>query len=195
MMLKNIKLILPIMFLSIGLFGCQQNNNEKVDNEPSNTQTLETKAEVIEEDFVYRLVTENAEYSKNEPIKIYAELEYTGDKEEIEIFHSASPFSFPMVETTRNYEIGYGMNEPLLSTKLIKGEPLREEYRGSGGYGSQDKKEYIEFMKQIMNQEFPKGHYVVNGIADFGVIANEETGQKKKYKIKAKVEFSVNDCN
>ena len=183
------------MFLSIGLFGCQQNNNEKVDNEPSNTQILETKAEVIEEDFVYRLVTENAEYSRNEPIKFYAELEYTGDKEEIEIFHSASPFSFPMIETTRNYEIGYRMEEPLLSTKLIKGEPLREEYRGSGGYGSQDKKEYIGFMKQIMNQEFPEGHYVVNGIADFGVIANEETGEMKKYKIKAQVEFSVNDSN
>lgn len=180
-MLKNIKLILPIMFLSIGLFGCQQSNNEKVDNEPSDTQTLETKAEVIEEDFVYRLVTEKAEYSKNEPIKIYAELEYTGDKEEIKIFHSASPFSFPMVETTRNYEIGYVMEQPLLSTELIKGEPLRKEYRGSGSYGSQDKKKFTE------------GHYVVNGIADFGIIANKETGQKKEYKIKAQVEFRVND--
>lgn len=195
MILKKISLILSFMFLSIGLFGCQQNNNEKVDNEPSDTQTLETKTEVIEADFEYRLVTEKAEYSKNEPIKIYAELEYTGDKGEIEIFHSASPFYFPMVETTRNYEIGYVMEEPLLSTKLIKGEPLRKEYRGSGGYGSQNKKEYMKFIKQIMNQEFPEGHYVVNGIADFGVIANEETGQKKNYKIKAQVEFRVNDSN
>ncbi|MED4456371.1 hypothetical protein [Metabacillus fastidiosus] len=195
MIFLKISLILSTMFLSIGLFGCQQNNNKKVDNEPSDTQTLETKAEVIEEDFVYQLVTEKAEYGKNEPIKIYAELEYTGDKEEIEIFHSASPFLFPMVETTRNYEIGYSMEEPLLSTKLIKGEPLRKEYKGSGGYGSQDKKEYIEFMEQIMNQEFPEGHYVVNGNADFYVITNEETGQKKKYKIKSQIEFRVNNSN
>lgn len=183
------------MFISIGLFGCQQNDNENVDNEPSETQPLDTKAEVLEEDFVYRLVTEKAEYGKNEPIKIYAELEYTGGKEEIEIFHSASPFSFPMIETTRNYEIGYGMDQPLLSTKLLKGEPLRAEYSGSGGYDSKDKKEYIDFMRQIMNQEFPEGRYVVNGIADFYIIANEETEQEKKYIIKANVEFRVKHSN
>ncbi|MCK1999749.1 hypothetical protein MPH47_21425 [Psychrobacillus psychrodurans] len=189
--MKKHSLIVSLILLSIGLLGCQQNNNEKVANELPATQPLETKAEVIEGDFVYRLVTEKAEYGKNEPIKIYAELEYTGDKEEVEIFHSASPFSFPMVETTRNYEIGYGMNEPLLSTKLIKGEPLREEYRGSGGYGSEDNKEYIDFMRRIMNHEFPEGHYVVNGSADFYVIANKETEQEKKYNIKAQVEFRV----
>lgn len=193
--MQKISLILSFTFLSIGLFGCQQNNNEKVDNETSYTQTLETKAEVSEEDFVYRLATEKTVYGKNEPIKIHAELEYTGDKEEIEIFHSASPFSFPMVETTRSYEIGYGMEQPLLSTKLIKGEPHREEYTGSGGYDSQDKKEYIEFIKQIMNQEFPEGHYVVNGIADFDVLAKEGTEQKNEYKIKAQVEFRVKNSN
>ncbi|MFF2754465.1 hypothetical protein ACFVR1_12060 [Psychrobacillus sp. NPDC058041] len=193
--MKKIGLILIFLFLSIGLFGCQQNNNKKVDNEPSDIEPLDTKAEVIEEDFVYRLVTEKAEYGKNEPIKIYAELEYTGGKEEIEIFHSASPFSFPMVETTRNYEIGYGMDESLSSTKLIKGEPLRAEYRGSGVYDTEDKKEYIHFIRKIMNQEFPKGRYVVNGIADFYVKANEETEQEKKYNIKSQVEFRVKNSN
>ncbi|MFJ7826075.1 hypothetical protein [Psychrobacillus sp. NPDC096623] len=171
--MKKHSLIVSFILLTIGLLGCQQNNNEKVANELPATQPLETKAEVIEEDFVYRLVTEQAEYGKNEPIKIYAELEYTGDKEEIEIFHSASPFYFPMIETTRNYVIEYGMNEPLLSTKLIKGEPLREEFRGgSGSYVSEDKKEYRDFIRQIMKQEFPEGNYVVNGVADFYVIAN-----------------------
>ncbi|WP_053178221.1 DUF4362 domain-containing protein [Peribacillus loiseleuriae] len=193
--MKKISLILSFMFLSIGLFGCQRNNDEKVDNAPSITENLETKAEVTEGEFVYRLVTEKAEYGEDEPMKIYAELEYIGDKEEIEISHAASPFHFPMVETTRNYEIGYGMDQPSLSTVILKGEPLRTEYRGSGGYGSQDKKEYIEFMKRIMNQEFPEGHYVVNGIADFGVIANEGTEQKKEYKIKGQVEFRVSNSN
>ncbi|MEG0359934.1 MAG: hypothetical protein RR598_11770, partial [Anaerorhabdus sp.] len=108
---------------------------------------------------------------------------------------AASPFYFPMVETTKSYDIKYTMEQPALSTKLIRGEPLRQEYKGSGGYGSEDKKEYIEFNKQIMNQEFPEGHYVVNGIADFGVIANEDTEQKEEYKIKARVEFGVNNSN
>ena len=164
-------------------FYSQQNTSEKTAIAPSNTESVETKVEVTEGDFIYRLVTEKAEYAENEPIKIYAELEYIGSKEEIEIGHAASPFHFPMLETTRNYEIMYGMEQPYLSTKLMKGEPLRQEYQGSGGFGSQDKK------------EFPKGHYVVNGFAEFDVIANEETKQKKKYNIKAQVEFMVNNSN
>ncbi|MFC9542134.1 hypothetical protein ACFTQ7_19990 [Lysinibacillus sp. NPDC056959] len=191
--MKKISLILSLMFLSMGLFGCQQNNDKKVDNATLNTENLGMNAEVTEGDFVYRLVTEKAEYGENEPLKIYAELEYIGDKKEVKISHAASPFYFPMVETIRNYDISYRMEEPALSTVILKGEPLRTEYRGSGGYGSQDKKEYIEFMKRIMNQEFPEGYYVVNGIADFHVIANEETKQKKEYKLKAQVEFRVNN--
>ena len=183
---------MSFILISIGLLGCQQNNNEKVANELPPIQPLETKAEVTEEDFVYRLVTEKSEYSKGEPIMIYAELEYTGENEEIEIFHSASPFYFPMTETTRKYVIEYGMNEPLLSTKLIKGEPLREEYSGgSGSYVSEDKKEYIDFIKKIMKQEFPEGNYVINGVADFYVITIVQTEQEKKYNVKAQVEFRV----
>ena len=192
MILKKVSLILSFMFLMVVLFGCQQNKDDQVDNTPSTTESLETKAEVTEGEFVYRLVTEKAEYRENEPVKVYAELEYIGNQEEITIAHAASPFHFPMVETTRNYGIFYSMDQPSIATKLIKGEPLHQEYRGGGGYGSQDKKEYIEFMKHIMNQEFPKGHYVVNGFADFAVIANEGTKQKKNFTIKAQVEFRVN---
>lgn len=192
MILKKHRLVMSFILISIGLLGCQQNNNEKVANELPPTQPLETKAEVTEEDFVYRLMTEKSEYIIGEPIMIYAELEYTGEKEEIEIFHSASPFYFPMTETTRNYVIEYVMNEPLLSTKLIKGEPLRAEYSGgSGSYVSEDKKEYIDFIKKIMKQEFPEGDYVINGVADFYVITNVQTEQEKKYNVKAQVEFRV----
>ncbi|MCM3721171.1 hypothetical protein [Solibacillus isronensis] len=189
--MKKITTILSFVFISIILFGCQQSNDKKLDNEVSNTDKLETQAKVTEGDFTYRLVTEKAEYSENEPIKIYAELEYTGDKGEIEIFHSASPFSFPMVETTRNYEIEYGMNEPLISTTLVKGEPLREEYVGSGGYSSEDKNEYKDFMKRVMDKEFPAGHYVVNGIADFYIRVSEGTEPEEKYVLEAQVGFSV----
>ena len=192
--MKKISLTLSFLFLLVGLFGCQQNTSEKVAIAPSNTESVETKVEVTKGDFIYRLVTEKAEYAENEPIKIYAELEYIGSKEEIEIGHGGSPFHFPMLETTRNYEIMYRMEQPYLSTKLMKGEPLRQEYKGSGGFGSQDKKDYIEFMKRIMNQEFPKGNYVVNGFAEFDVI-DRETKQKKKYNIKSQVEFMVNDSN
>lgn len=154
-------------------------------------QNLKTKTEVKEEDFVYRLVTEKAEYSEREAIKLYAELEYIGDQEEIEISYGGSPFSFPMVETTRNYEIDYLNFQVLKRTKLIKGESLRQEYLGSGGFGAQDEKEYIEFMKQVTNNKFPKGHYVVNGSADFNVIDSRDSIEKKNYEIKAQIEFRV----
>lgn len=43
----------------------------------------------------------------------------------------------------------------LLSTTLLKGELLRKEYTGgAGGYGSQDNKEYVDFMKQIIKKSF-----------------------------------------
>lgn len=50
-------------------------------------------------------------------------------------------------------------------------------------------------MKQIMNQKFPEGHYVVNGSANFYVGDNEEIEQKKEYKIEAQVAFKVNSSN
>lgn len=156
---------------------------------------MKTKAEVKEGDFVYRLVTEKADYNEGEAIKIYAELEYIGDQEEIEISYGGSPFSFPMVETTRNYNIDYFNFLVSKRSKLIKGESLRQEYLGSGGYGSQDEKDYTEFMKRIANNEFPKGHYVVNGAANFNEIDSGDSTEKKNYEIKAQIEFRVNNSN
>ncbi|KIL51596.1 hypothetical protein KP77_11080 [Jeotgalibacillus alimentarius] len=184
--MKKLSLISALMFLLVGLSGCQQNN--QVD--------YETEAEVIDGDFIYRLSTEKAAYGNDEPVTIYAELEYTDDQEEIEITHAASPFSFPMVEKTRNYEIEYFMHEPLVFTTLTRGEPLREEY--SGGqitYNYNDEEEYKAFLEQFTDQKFPEGHYVVTGIADFNVPDNEGPGEDIEYNIRAEIEFSVHDRN
>ena len=151
---------------------------------------LVTRKEITDGDFIYRLVSEKEEYVENGPVKLYAELVYIGDKEKIEISHAASPFYFPMVEKTRNFQIDYVMSEPLLHTTLIKGEPYREIYSSGGGYGSQDDKEYVDFMKKIMNSEFPIGHYVVNGGANF-FVADVETREEKKYRSDSQIEFKV----
>jgi hypothetical protein len=193
---KNLMAVLLAALLSLGFIGCQQRSSEKSSDEKGSSESpvissAETRAEVKEGDFAYRLVTEKAEYTENEPVKIYAELEYTGDQEEIEIYHAASPFYFPMVETSRNYEIGYAMEQPLLRTKLIKGEPLREEYRGSGGYSEEDAREYIDFMKKIIHHDFPEGNYVVLGHADFYILGDEEAEKEINYNIKAEVVFTV----
>jgi len=185
--------MLLAVFLSV-LVGCNKKEEPQLEKaQLENKQAvLETGKEITEGDFIYRLVTEKAEYIENGPVKIYAELEYIGDKEEIEIFHAASPFYFPMVEKTRDLQIDYSMNQPLVSTTLIKGVPIREHYKASGGYNSEDEEEYISFMQRIMKSEFPFGDYVVNGAADFYVITNEDTREKMEYNIIDQIKFKVN---
>jgi uncharacterized protein YcfL len=161
------------------------NNSKRV----KKNEVLNTSVEVSQGDFIYRIVTEKREYLKNEKVKIYAELEYIGDKDEVTIYHAASPFSFPMVEKTRDFQIDYFMNEPLISTTLINGKPLREEYKSSGGYGSEDEKKYIDFMKNFINKGFPSGYYVVNGSVNF-YVENVEN-KKQDYNIKGQIEFKV----
>lgn len=145
--------------------------------------------ERIEGDFIYRLVTEKREYIKGESIKLYAELEYIGEGQEITIYHASSPFHFPMVEKVRNITIGYAMTQPLAKTTLIKGKPIRKEYSGSGGYSGEDKEEYIEFMKSVMDNKFPTGYFVVDGFADF-YITNEQN-DKQDFMIKSRIDFKV----
>jgi hypothetical protein len=162
---------------------------------PSNIEEVNgSSAEATEGDFVYRLVSEKEEYRKGEPVKVYGELEYIGDKESVTIYHSASPFYFPIVETTRNYSIYYMMDQPLLNTTLKRGEPLREEYKRGGGYGEQDEKDYVDFIKSLWEDGFPEGHYVVDGYVDFYVQANTDgEDNKQSYKIQTDIDFQVKE--
>lgn len=175
--------------MAFGLLGCQQ--TEQVEGKPElpKSESLGNKAEASEGDFIYRLVSEKDHYDEGEDVKIYAELEYIGKEDEVEITHGSSPFLFPMTETTRDYEIAYAVNLPGNSTILKKGEPMRQEYRGGGGYAEQNKEEYKVFMKQVMKQDFPSGHYIVNGYADFHLA--DKAKDEEKYTIEAQIEFYV----
>ncbi|WP_084243129.1 hypothetical protein [Planomicrobium okeanokoites] len=150
-----------------------------------------TEAEATEGDFIYRLVSEKEEYASGGPVELYAELEYIGEEDSIDIFHAGSAFFFPMEEKTRGYQLDYPMIEPLLMTTITKGEPLRESYTGSGGYSVQDDDRYIEFMKQITSNQFPRGYYVVNGYADFYTETADDA--QTKYEMHAEVDFKVLD--
>lgn len=111
----------------------------------------------------------------------------------VTIFHAASPFFFPMVEKIRGYEIPYGMNEPLLTTTLVRGEPLREAYTSSGGYSAEDEAEYVRFMKAFIEEGFPVGHYIVHGFADFYVEAAD--GEMDTHRLEAQIDFVVSGSN
>ena len=189
--MKNITLLLTIVLMSIGLLGCQKSDQVEKEQESTNKESLSKYAEVTKDDFVYRLITEKVHYPENGTVKIYAELEYIGKEDEVEIIHADSPFYFPMTETTRKYEIDYAMTLQGRRTTLKKGEPFRQDARGGGGYSEHDAEDYKEFMKQMMSQKFPSGHYIVNGYAEFALVSDEE----KRYNMKAEVEFYVDGDN
>ncbi|WP_181346861.1 hypothetical protein [Thalassobacillus sp. CUG 92003] len=191
------KLIVLLFALVVFILSSCASDRDPIDNSASksnNDDVSNTESEKKEGDFIYRLVTEKAEYRESDSVNLYAELEYIGNSDEVVIYHAASPFYFPMVEKTRNYELAYPMNEPLISTTLKKGEPLRQKYIKSGGYGSQEESDYVKFMKRFLEEDgFPKGSYVVNGFAYFYIEGSEKN--KKEYKIKGQVDFKVQANN
>ncbi|HSJ36962.1 MAG TPA: hypothetical protein VK945_01965 [Planococcus sp. (in: firmicutes)] len=182
---------LPLLLLALLLAACGTGGDTPADTTTSidDYSVSTTEASSSEGDFIYRLVTEQEEYTSGGPIELYAELEYVGEEASIDIYHAGSAFFFPMEEKTRGYQLDYPMEQPLLTTTLTKGEPLRESYTGSGGYSDQEDAAFIEFMKQVMNNEFPQGYYVVNGYADF--FTETPDGVQNDYEIHAEVDFKV----
>lgn len=157
-----------LIFSCLLLVGCNettkqtQNLQERVDTYPNAFQAES-------DDFRYELQVNKSTISSGDPIEITASLTYIGEKEEIVITHAASPFYYELKETTRGYDIGYPMDQPLIATTLKKGEPLQHKYVTSGGYGDQSEEAYRTFMKQYLSGNYPVGYYVVKGYALFGV--------------------------
>lgn len=146
------------------LFGCNKEGNVD-ESQVVYPETFEAETE----DFRYELYVSQNTFSYGQPIDIIASLTYIGDEEEIVISHAASPFYFPMKETTRAYDIDYPMNVPLVSTTLKKDVPLTEQYVPSGSYSDTDEAEYVTFMKEFLEGNYPVGNYIVNGSVQFNV--------------------------
>lgn len=150
--IKLYSLLFFIIFLTLA--GC----NTIEDKSLQEQEIQGMKKEVMKKEFISRLVTEKDDYREGSSPKVYAELEYVGDKEKIQIFHSASPFSFLVTEVTRNFKIDYPMTEEGRTTTLYKGEPFRKEYKGgAGSYSFDDDEEYLLFFEQISKGKFPIG--------------------------------------
>ncbi|AXI01036.1 hypothetical protein DV702_15710 [Sporosarcina sp. PTS2304] len=176
-------LLLPLLSDQKHETGMNTASNSSVEDQ----QELTARTEVNEGDFIYRLVSEKDHYTEGEPVNIYAELEYIGAEKEVEINHGSSPFFFPMTETTRNYEIEYGVTMPFVRTFLEQGVPLRQTTTGGGSYSEHSKEEYKNFMKRVMRQDYPSGHYIVNGAVKFTLAGEKEV----EYMIEAQIEFTI----
>ncbi|MDR6554047.1 hypothetical protein [Paenibacillus qinlingensis] len=187
---KFMVVILTVVFLLAGCSSDEKPNEHNVKELP-----IRSHAKVVAEgDFVYRLVSEKSVYTEGEKVEVYAELEYVGDEPEIKIAHADSPFYFPMKEKTRNYDIGYGMKEPLRVTVLKKGIPLREIFKPRGGYSSDDQKEYVDYIKALWEASnkgtLLQGDYQVAGTAMFNPL-NESMVSQESFRLNAEIEFLV----
>ncbi|MDW0118171.1 hypothetical protein QTL97_14660 [Sporosarcina thermotolerans] len=190
--MKSLKRVVFSVLLLALLSACS--SKDITNNEGSNnTISYPQDAQVEADDFIYRLYTEKDVYSEFGDTAIFAELTYIGNQESVEISHSASPFEFPIKELSRGIEIEYAMDDPLIRTTLVKGEPLREKYRFAGGYSDNDDKETIEFIQTIINKGFPEGNYVVNGLAIFFIENADETIEPESYKLNLNIGFNVRD--
>lgn len=151
--------------------GCGQADREERQAQPivspvQATDGGKTKASAQAEDFVLELLTHKAEYASGEAVDLTARLKYDGEHKAIEIQHAASPLSFHIRETTRDIEIMYVMNQPLISTKLKKGIWFEEPYEKTGGYGDSDpNKAFIKAFLQ--GKAFPTGTYEISASASF----------------------------
>lgn len=190
------KFLFFTLVLTFVLAGCRGEVNRV--NEPAAPKDdIEPRAEVTEGDFVYRLVSEKNIYADGEKVELYAELEYVGEEQEIQIAHAASPFYFPMTERIRGLDISYAMDQPRVVTTLKKGEPLREYYKGGGSFTEHDPKEHVDFVKSVFEAiqkgTLPSGEYEVSGRATFEPL-NGSDGTEE-ISIDAEIDFVVGQFN
>lgn len=184
------KIFFSVVFLAL-LSACGTGDQTTNDENSSNTISYPNDAQVEADDFIYRLYTEKDVYGEFEDTAIFAELTYIGDHESVEISHAASPFEFPIEELSKGIKVDYAMNEPLIRTVLIKGEPLREKYHFAGGYSDQDNDEKIEFIQTIVTKGFPEGRYVINGAVNFFIENTDNNVEPEQHKLNLNIGFNV----
>src|SRR5699024_6960211 len=112
--------------------GTKQIKNSDVENH----DVKQTEEQTAEDDFQFTLVSEKDDYHKNKKMKLYGDIEYTGDEDEMTIHHQAPVIAFPMEEKEREFAIDYSVADTEETTTLKKGEPYRESYTKENSYFS-----------------------------------------------------------
>lgn len=177
-----------LLLLVILVAGCQ--SSSQIDaKELEKYKVQQTEDEVKQGDFIFRLVSEKGEYRQDEEVKLYGEIEYIGEKEEVSIVHSASAILFSLEEKVRGYHIESSVQEIGVTTKLKKGEPYRENYVKKAEVIFEEDPSYQKFVDYFLEgRGFPTGYYKVNGYTDF-FVKSEDEGEH--INIEANVDFKV----
>jgi len=147
-----------LLILVFGLMGCGTNNNNK--ENASNEQKITNESKQVD-DFKVTINVENAEKDLN----VYATITYMGEEAQKDIYHGGSIFMFNVYQQDGDFEYLGAMNQPLLTTTLIRNEPHRVNFEG------------------IEKLELKPGTFEFEAIADFSLDSDNV--------IESKIEFPV----
>ena len=164
------KKLFHFLLIFLLLSGCSHSAFEDpiMETEKPELTTLQNMTEKQHGDFVLQIGSEKKIYKVNEEVKFIARLKYIGKLPEFRIFHAASPFYFEVKETTRDIYLPFAMDQPLLSTNLLKGEWLEGEYNKIGLFIDGDDDPNQIFNTELMkNPGYPEGEYEVKVTAKF----------------------------
>jgi hypothetical protein len=117
--MKKLRIIIFLSILLFGMCGCNFTINEESKNF-NHVQPTESIKRV--DDFIIEIYTENNE--------VIATITYVGEQQEFHIYHGGRIFLFNVYQVDGNYELLGAMEQPLLTTKLLKGYPHKETYNG-----------------------------------------------------------------
>lgn len=142
--------IVVSIILIFGLFGCITNNNneENVSGKPKITN--ESKQV---DDFKVLINVEK-------DLNVYATITYIGEAAEKDIYHGGSIFFFNVYQQNGSFEYFGAMNQPLLTTTLIRNEPHRVKFKG------------------IEKLELKTGTYEFEAIANISLDSDDVLGTK-----------------
>src|SRR5699024_8293974 len=177
--------------LVLVISGCYSTNSIK----SSDLKAYEVK-NIIDEtrqgDFVFRLVSEKEQYKKGEDVRMYGEIEYTGEKDEITIHHSSSAILFQLTEEIRAYDIDYGVKDIGVATTLKQGEPYREEYDKMANYSADEPSDDVRFIVGCLVRDgCTLGYYVVNGLAELSGTSDQGGEDEGRVMMDAAIDFEV----
>ncbi|MGD6834440.1 hypothetical protein ACQCT5_19975 [Sutcliffiella halmapala] len=136
-----------------GIFGCGTSKNSE-ENVSGETKITNESKQV--DDFKVSINVENGE----KDLIVYATITYIGEEAEKVIYHGESVFFFNVYQQDGDYEYVGGMEQPLLTTTLIRNEPHRVNF------------EVIEKLK------LNPGTYEFEAIADFSLDSDDVLGSK-----------------
>jgi len=178
--------VMPILFIIL-IAGCK--SPTEVDSaELAEYDVSQIRDETVQDDFLFRLVSEKEEYKQGEEVKVYGEIEYIGNQDEVTINHSSSAVLFTVEEKIRGYTIPDLVQDIGVKTKLNKSKLYRKRYeKNVGFYSEHDPEDYVSFLEDFWERDdFPAGYYVVNGVADFA-------HGSERFEIEAEIDFKVVD--